>query len=1698
ETSTRESDPAGSPEEVSETDAPPALVHGASLTVHEDNPRTLPEMLERAAHSGKEIIYIHNRDEVNRETYRDVLLNAKKVANGLEQNGCRPGDKIIFQFSANEDFVAGFWGCMLGGFVPVPLTPASDYSTRNSHTEKVYRTWRLLGEPCLLVSDNLYDNVSAIGTIFKTDEMKVLRISKMRAYPPSGEVWKANPEDPVILLFTSGSTGTPKGVIQNHRTIMSLCMATADFNHFSGQDISLNWMPLDHVGGIIMFHIRDVYLRCTQIHVPRELILARPLLWLDFIDRYKATITWAPNFAFNLVNGLEEEITRGRWDLSSLYFILNAGEMIVPRTVRKFLALLKVHKLREDSMKPAYGMSETSSAITYWHGCTPGTVKDEDTFLPVGFPIPGLSMRIVDDENGIKREGEVGRLQVKGATVTSGYYNNPGATESSYTEDGWFDTGDLGYIRDRNLTLTGRMKDVIIINGINYYSQEIESVVEEMEGAERSFCAACAVKRKDDDTDRCAIFFTPAEGYADDPEAMGELCGQIRKTVFKRCGINPEYIIPIRKEDFPKTDIGKIQRARLKMQFEEGMYNSLLKESGYDPDRTGLTPWFYEKKWRPEAVSGNGTDIPGHIAVVMGKQPLCSHILDILKSEHISAVPVLYGKELKIIDGPGYVIRNNVPDDCVQVFDLILKEKGRIDAVINIVSDTECNDSMEEDTFMYMTNRILDPVKAMSVHKPGNRLRYLVVTEKTFSFRNDEYIYCNGIVQGLVMSAGLELDYLTTVQIDLEHMDKTTTGAVVLDELKNGVADQIVAYRDNTRFIPYFEHAAPIEKEEGPDTLEENGFILVTGGLGGVGYEVSRWLLDRAGKDVLIIGRTPVNDSSDPRSMDKKKLLETLEGYRGRVKYESGHITDYEFLKRVTGHCAKEWGKRLTGIFHLAGILSKPKQTGVSHWEEFTEHFITCEPADSYSDVYQTKIKGVIALNKLRQDDKTMLMVVFSSVNGHFGGAGLSAYAAGNSFIEHYCDYIRQEYPRTYCLHWTMWENIGMSQNAPQWMIDVSSAKGFGMIKVSRGLLSLSYILANRIKNCFIGLDNRKIPLQYRLYGDFTPVLNVFYTSGNEDSLPAEKVNGILRERLKNDAYALFIERVESIPRNTDNNLDINISEMQKLKEKKEKKSGGTGRGDDTKPMTELEKEMAEIWHHVLGVSDIGINSDFFELGGNSIKAISLASLIKKELEIDFAISELFEKPTIGDLCAGLSNREKRKFTGLKKASEREYYPTTSQQKGIFAVQEIHPSQIVYNMPGFFILKGELDIHYVEDCLCKLIERHDALRTEFEYRDNELVQRICKKVDFHMEFRELSGPPEQEMREFIRPFDLRKAPLMRCAVFKVKEQEFLFCLDLHHIIGDAATLDILIRDFTLIYNGEILPALEFQFVDYVVWLEERFRDPQFNKQKDFWLQMFDDDFHEVDIPADYPGPGYQTFDGRNYDFVLDKEMVDRLKSVCKKYEVTLYMLLFAMFNVFVSKYADSGDITIGSPLIGRDNSALKDVAGIFVNTQAFRSQPGKSKSFAGYLLEIKKLVLGAYENQLYPFEKLVKEVKKVRTSSGNPMYNIVFILQNVEIRELTLNAITIEQYKFNILMSPFELIFSAREYENEVSFSVMYNTGLYKDVTIELMCRRFKVLIQNILDDTGCIIGNLSFEIDEERHLKEKTSLQLDNILEEF
>jgi acyl-CoA synthetase (AMP-forming)/AMP-acid ligase II len=366
-----------------------AISHGDLLHLPEGVAQNLTEVLLKTAKqtSIKGISYIQFDGTKNFQSYLELRETATKILTGLKQLGLKPKDQVILQLEQNQDFIEAFWACILGDFVPVPLATAPIYEPDNSVAKKLHSAWQILAQPLVLTNEKLAAPIRNLAAQLKIENLKLATLNQLPSSTSTTDYHSAKPDERALMLLTSGSTGIPKTVKLSHQNILNSIAATSQMAGFTSEDISLNWLPLDHPGPLIRCVIRMVYLGCQQIHAPTAMVLQEPLQWLDWLERYRVTTTWAPNFAFALLNDRAEEINQRHWNLTSLKSFLNTAEPIVPQTAIKLWELLNPHGLSQTAMHSSWGMAETSSGVTHsenylsdfstdeWRSLTPPPVE---------------------------------------------------------------------------------------------------------------------------------------------------------------------------------------------------------------------------------------------------------------------------------------------------------------------------------------------------------------------------------------------------------------------------------------------------------------------------------------------------------------------------------------------------------------------------------------------------------------------------------------------------------------------------------------------------------------------------------------------------------------------------------------------------------------------------------------------------------------------------------------------------------------------------------------------------------------------------------------------------------------------------------------------------------------------------------------------------------------------------------------------------------------------------------------------------------------------------------------------------------------------------------------------------------------------------------------------------------------------------
>ncbi|WP_249725487.1 non-ribosomal peptide synthetase [Paenibacillus dendritiformis] len=518
-------------------------------------------------------------------------------------------------------------------------------------------------------------------------------------------------------------------------------------------------------------------------------------------------------------------------------------------------------------------------------------------------------------------------------------------------------------------------------------------------------------------------------------------------------------------------------------------------------------------------------------------------------------------------------------------------------------------------------------------------------------------------------------------------------------------------------------------------------------------------------------------------------------------------------------------------------------------------------------------------------------------------------------------------------------------------------------------------------------------------------------------------------------------------------------------------------------PRTATEAQLAELWQEVLHVSQVGIRDNFFELGGHSLSAMILVSRIHQEMSIPFAIRDVFRFPTVEAMALTVDGRAADAYKGLQPAGQREYYPLSSAQRRLYVLQQLEGAERSYNMPAAMLLEGQLDLARLEFALKELAARHEVLRTRFDFVNGEPVQIICPEVEFPLSFRDAGEVQLEEIiQTFIRPFDLGQAPLVRIQLIKLTDMRHLLLFDMHHIISDGTSMGIFMKEMTSLYMGESLPPLSLQYKDYAVWQNANEHSEEYNRHKEYWLEQLGGELPILSLPFDFARPPVQSFEGSHLDFSIDAELTGKLRKLAQNTGTTLFMVLLSAYSAFLSRISGQEDIIVGTPIAGRPHADLSNLLGMFVNTLAIRSMPYREKTFADYLEEVKQISIAAFEHAEYPFEELVEQVVQQRDISRNPIFDVMFALQNMEQSELRMQDVEVSPYELENPTAKFDLSLFISERGEQLHCSLEYATALFERGTIERWQENFIQLLRHAVDEPGIALGKVNLLSEQERN----------------
>jgi len=1216
---------------------PPAFADGGSLRIPADAPKTFTEAILRTAKQfpRKGIVHVRASGEEIFQSYPMLLEEAKRILAGLHAKGLKPGDRIILQCEMLSDHFSAFWACVLGGITPVNVAVAPSYNDRNAIVNKLHNVWKLLKRPTVIASAELVKPISQLERFFPGEKFNVLSVQELKNNPPTENIYESKPDDLVFFQLTSGSTGVPKCIQESHRGVIAHIHGSAQFNGYVADDVVLNWLPVDHVVPTLTCNLKDVYLGCQEIQVATNFVLAEPLRWLDLIEAHRVTHSWAPNFGFKLIADRLASVEGRKWDLSSVKFLMNAGEQVTLPVVSEFLRRTAPFGITPRMMQPSFGMAEACTCMTYTNDFSvqsgvhrflkstlggllqPTTTEDASTitFVDLGPPVPGVQIRITDSQNQVVPEGKIGRFQIKGDVITRGYLYNDEANKDAFVGDGWFNSGDLGYIWKGRLALTGREKEMIIVRGANFYCYEIEDVVNALPGTQPTFSAAVAVSDPATGTEGLAIFFVPQKP---EMEEKIRLIEEIRKTVASKLGINPAIIVSLPKSEFCKTTSGKIQRNQMKKSLAAGQYDSLLKEVDLAQGNANTLPnWFYRKVWRRRAQGQQSAALEGASVVFLDSLGLGERLCVELESGKLQCVRVAAGRDFAKQNRYSYRIDPANADHYGRLLVSIAEDGIRPGRVFHLSTYQEFasdwDDADNQNSLNGGVFSLLSLVQALAAQPESKRVSRLVVASSHSQrvTEGDNVDSARSMVQGLLKTIPQEMPWLACSHIDLPGKDIAGEAGILLSEAQSPATEREVAWRGGSRWVPRLQQVDFQKTPNTPVPFKQGGLYVLTGGLGGIGVPTAKYLLDHHQVRLLILGRTPLPDRATGAGHlpNAGVVAERIQAYqelerRGEVVYEAVDICDPAAVKAAAGRAMTRWKCELDGVIHLAGL--------------YQERLLNEETHDSFAAVLTPKVAGTLALHQLVKDRAGALFLSFASVNGFFGGLSVGAYSAANAFQESFAQAQRDAGLRSQCLAWSLWDETGMSRGFA--MKQLARTRGYYSLHREQGIHSFLAAVQHDCGDMLIGLDGGKAAIRRYLDDRACGLqgLSAYFVSRD----------GALSER-ELDELSLE-DRYHTVTRCKAHPLDrMPVTAAGEIDRQQLAMRAQEGDADGEPPQTEIEKALAAVWTEVLDVDPIRRNDNFFDLGGHSLSAVQITFKIRQTFNIDFPLRTFLEAPVL-------------------------------------------------------------------------------------------------------------------------------------------------------------------------------------------------------------------------------------------------------------------------------------------------------------------------------------------------------------------------------------------------------------------------------------------------------------------------------------
>jgi len=874
--------------------------------------------------------------------------------------------------------------------------------------------------------------------------------------------------------------------------------------------------------------------------------------------------------------------------------------------------------------------------------------------------------------------------------------------------------------------------------------------------------------------------------------------------------------------------------------------------------------------------------------------------------------------------------------------------------------------------------------------------------------------------------------------IDLPYQEDDFSDATehILGELSADELHAFTAYRDGTRYVPQLQQMFPAAPSGSAYTYRNNGRYIITGGADGIGFAIAQHISARVQCSIVIIGRTPLPAQSGWAAAVNTTADEAVKQRLQRL-----------LLLQQAGATVEYYAADVSDETAMAEVLQHINTAAgptdiIFHAAGIMGNWLPLEqlPVADVAAVMAPKVAGSMVLMNFYRLLQPERIVFFSSLNAVVPQKNSYAYTLANAFQDVYARTLQAQGIPVQSINWGAWGETGMTARMQQLQGTTADAPVRSW-RTKDGIRAMEYALAAGDSNILIG--------DVDLEGFYSnPFFHIAAASETITAVENEAANAT----------------------------------------------------------------MHDVWTAVLQARQIKPTDNFFQLGGHSLLGTRLMNRVRKIFGVNVKYSDLLQYPTLqqfADFVAQRQTGSNKAYTQITPIAAAPNYPVAHAQKRLWIQHQLDVQQSAYNVAGAYKLQGSLDIAALEQALTLQLNRHEILRTTFSLQDGEPVQVIAPlftaplSLPLH-DLREAPGKhaqAEEQADRFIHaPFDLERDQLIRIALLQLEANEYVLLLNMHHIIADAWSVNLLMTavmiDYAALKAGRPVQhdALHIQYKDYAAWQNNALAGGELNVHRQYWLQQFEQLPPVLEINTDRPRPAFKTYNGRRIFRHISPALRARLEAMGQEQGASLFMVLLAATQALLYKYSGKEDIVIGTPVAGRDHADLEDQIGCYVNTLPLRTQFNRQDSFRELLSKVKAVTTLAYEHQVYPFDLLVEDLQLTRDNSRSPLFDVVVVMQQIGVMDATASAahgLSFEPYPVPVQSSKFDLTFDFNNTGEGILFSLEYNTDIFEQYRMEAMMEHCCELLLSVTENSAVPLLLLSYLTAAERSLLASTGSQV-------